>query len=315
MRRASVAEMLKALDDGISLDRMMELFPDQWRDVDRSLDQLFARNNAAELGAFMTQTREQMHHWRQKMQNSPGDAHLLETALSHLLRGRMAFEALNLRLHALLGQNDHRPQEGLSRYNHFLAKKVLRLSAVKSLPPPAAWMRFFWHLVTQKGTLISLLAQSGTYAVFTGEFIHELAFMLRGAQALEVGAGDGALAKFLKMEGIDIIPTDDYSWSHKIRFGAHVLKLEAGEALKQFAPSLVLCSWPPPGNTFERLIFNTKSVMTYIVIGSRHPFATADRDAYKDAGDTFSCERSPSLENALFPPDLDHEVLIFRRKS
>jgi PAS domain S-box-containing protein len=33
------------------------------------------------------------------------------------------------------------------------------------------------------------------------------------------------------------------------------------------------CSWPPPGNTFEKAVFETPSVERYVVIGSRHRFA------------------------------------------
>ena len=315
MPQPSIDQMLKALDDAMPLERMMVAFPVEWRAVDDVLNRLFATGDPSAINAFMTKTRAEMDLWQEKIRDHPHQSALLAEGLSHLLQGRMAFESLNIRLHALLGGKDSRPGAGLSRYNLFFARKLLRLPAVRRLPPPGFWMRFCWRFVTQKGGLLSLLEQSGIYAIFTVEFVVALARIMRGSGTLlEVGAGDGTLSKFLKREGLDIVATDDYSWTHKIRYGEGVLKMGASEALSQFAPSCVVCSWPPPGNDFEKIIFATRSVMTYIVIGSRHPFATSNRDAYIEAAGLFERQDAPHLARALFPPELDHEVLIFRRK-
>ena len=314
MRHSSIEQMLQALKENTSLDRLIVLFPEEWVEVDRELNELFQRGKPAEISAFMTETRKSMDLLQKQLLKNARTPGVVTQCVPLLIRGRMTFDSLNQRLHALLGQQDLGGGKGLSRYNHFLAKKVLRLSSVKRCPAPLPWMNFFWRFVTQKGTLVSLLEQGGSYCVFTAEFIGKLTELFDGQQVLEVGAGDGTLAKFLKNAGINIIATDDHSWSHKISFNNEVIRMSAAEALGKFSPTVVLCSWPPPGNTFERLIFGTNSVTTYVVIGSRHPFATSDREAYKKAEATFTQEEARLIARSLFPPEIDHEVLIFRRK-
>jgi hypothetical protein len=45
--------------------------------------------------------------------------------------------------------------------------------------------------------------------------------------------------------------------------------MDAVTALRQHAPEVVICSWPPARNTFEREIFRTRSVQMYLVIASQ----------------------------------------------
>jgi hypothetical protein len=74
----------------------------------------------------------------------------------------------------------------------------------------------------------------------------------------------------------------------------------------------VICSWPPAGNDFEREVFRTPSVELYLVIGSRHAFASGDRQAYSQQS-AFALREAPELGRLVLPPEIDPEVLVFER--
>lgn len=131
---------------------------------------------------------------------------------------------------------------------------------------------------------------------------------------LEIGAGDGTLTRFLNELGVSATATDDYTWSDKITYPETVIRMDASAALLQYSPQVVLCSWPPAGNNFEKNIFRTQSVEMYIAIISRHRFASGDWDTY-EAQKSFSLEFRPDLTHLLLPPELGSIVLIFNRKS
>jgi hypothetical protein len=99
-----------------------------------------------------------------------------------------------------------------------------------------------------------------------------------------------------------------------VRFGDDVVRQDAREALRARRPQVVVCSWPPAGNAFEREVFRTRSVELYVVIGSRHRFATGDWDAY-ERQTTFALEESPELSALVLPPELEAAVRLFRRVS
>ncbi len=108
--------------------------------------------------------------------------------------------------------------------------------------------------------------------------------------------------------------TDDHSWSDSIEFPASVVKQDARAALRAHAPEVVICSWPPAGNDFERHVFTTPSVQMYVVIGSKHRESTGDWCAY-DRQDTFTMTTDDDLARLVLPPEVDHAVHVFRRKS
>jgi hypothetical protein len=122
------------------------------------------------------------------------------------------------------------------------------------------------------------------------------------------------LTRFLVDRRIAITATDDQSWKHEVNYPEFVVKRDAQEALREYTPEVVLCSWPPAGNTFEQQVFRTKSVQMYIVIGSRHRFAAGNWEAYQ-AQSTFEFAEDTRLSRLVLPPELDAAVYIFRRKQ
>jgi hypothetical protein len=77
-------------------------------------------------------------------------------------------------------------------------------------------------------------------------------------------------------------------------------------------PEVVLCSWPPAGNPFERWVFATPSVKTYIMIGSRHEFAAGNWTDYRRQT-AFAFAERPELSRLVLPPELDGAVHVFQR--
>jgi hypothetical protein len=131
---------------------------------------------------------------------------------------------------------------------------------------------------------------------------------------VEIAAGDGTLSRFLAARGAAIRATDDQSWSHAVTYPADVERLDAAAALSRHAPRAVLCSFPPPGNAFERKVFTTPSVELYVVVTTRHRFAAGDWGAY-EAQDRFDWAEDRALSALVLPPELDPAVLVFRRKT
>ena len=119
---------------------------------------------------------------------------------------------------------------------------------------------------------------------------------------------------YWRQTGVKIRATDDHSWKHAIEYPDTVERLGSRQALTKYEPKAVICSWPPPGNTFEQKVFSARSVELYIVIGSRHRFAAGNWDSYT-AQDRFEWAIDNSLSLLVIPPELDSAVLIFRRKS
>jgi len=138
---------------------------------------------------------------------------------------------------------------------------------------------------------------------------------------VELAAGDGTLSRFLNAAGLAIQASDDYSWDATAKMAsADVVKLDAITALKKLKPGVIICSWPPAANSFEREIFAASETQLYVVVGSRHHFASGDRSTYSTAVGTaeqpgkFTVEFSKRLTEAVLPRELDNEVLVFRRR-
>lgn len=94
----------------------------------------------------------------------------------------------------------------------------------------------------------------------------------------EIAAGDGTLSRFLTDAGVAIAATDDFSWDHAVRCGEDVQRLDARKSLRLHAPTVVVCSRPPLGNTSN-------------------------------------IREEPSLSRLIPPGDVDGAVHLFRRQA
>ncbi len=237
----------------------------------------------------------------------------MDSALSKYIRNRMARMAIkNYGLIAASGI-----KEGVVRFNWlngYIIKELLFARELERKPVSLFWFRLMWPLVWQKERLMPLAEPKGIYCFYSRQLIEKLAVLIGSRSCLEIAAGDGTLTRFLKDHGVRITATDDCSWKYAVHYPDSVVKRDAREALREYAPEVVICSWPPAGNDFERRVFKTRSVQIYIVIGSRHRFAAGNWTDYKRQS-AFTFEEEEALSRLVLPPELGSAVYIFRRKT
>jgi hypothetical protein len=205
--------------------------------------------------------------------------------------------------------------EGKVRFNLVNGWILQRLFFERDLdrkPVSMRWFKLLWPLMWQKRFLLPLVTPKGIYCFYSRPLVRALAELVGGQSCLEIAAGDGTLSRFLAAEGVAITATDDHSWGHQVRFGPDVVKQDASLALRVNQPSVVICSFPPPGNTFEREVFRTASVETYIVISSRNEYSAGDWVAYRRQSG-FEMIEDVAMSKMVLPPDLLPAVYVFRR--
>jgi hypothetical protein len=243
----------------------------------------------------------------------PNQRQLESAALAKLIRHRMAHLALKgYALSAAAGGKSGKVR--FNWLNGFIAQKLLFARELERKPVSLFWFRLFWPLVWQKALLMPLVEAKGIYCFYSKPLIEALARLIGDRECLEIAAGDGTLSRFLAAEGARVTATDDHSWKHAVNYPDTVLKLDAAQALVRFKPRVVVCSWPPANNGFERLVFADPGVDLYIVIGSRHAFASGNWADYR-AQTAFEMEEDVRLGGWVLPPELAATVYLFRRRA
>ena len=284
------------------LNDLCERYPDEWAAVRRAISDAYERRKSGEPPPSLPNPR--------RRKTKAGGA--LDPALSQFIRHRMTQLAVkNYGLIAASGV-----KEGVIRFNWLNGTLVNRLLFARDLvrkPASLFWFRLLWPLVWQRKRLMLLAEPEGIYCFYSRRLIEKLAALIGDRSCLEIAAGDGTLTRFLKDRGVRITASDNASWTHAVTFPESVVKRDAKDALKVYAPEVVICSWPPAGNDFEARVFKTRSVRMYIVIGSRLEFATGNWTEYNRQS-TFSVEEDAALGRLVLPPELGSAVTIFRRK-
>jgi hypothetical protein len=275
----------------------MERYPDDWQVVGQALVEATATHRPEAIAAFARAADEEARPHVLRVQRGGKNPQVLAAALPFLVRKRMAVLAAQRALQAAaLGAGSGRRRFGL--WSGMLVQRLFFARGLTRKPVSRSWFRWLWPLVTQKRLLMPLVQQRGMYAFYSRELVDSLARLIDGRPALEIAAGDGCLTGFLRSAGVEIRATDDHSWSHNIRYPDFVEKLDAGLALDRYQPAVVLCSYPPPKNRFEKLVLATPSVELYIVITTRHRFAAGDWEAY-EAQTRFHMEPDRALSSLI----------------
>ncbi|WP_052807934.1 hypothetical protein [Methyloterricola oryzae] len=307
MNRRKDASVQSWLGTKPSLAELRSRFPAEWDAVEAEFAAIVAKRDFKQLHARITSESGLMAGSPPKdRRGRAGDSRAL-------VRKRMfglLFKSYSLA--AAAGGQGRRLRFGL--VSGTLAQWLLFRRAFERKPVSLRWFRLLWPCIRQRDLLMPLVESKGIYCFYSRELVQRLASLIGGRTCLEIGAGDGTLARFLSDAGVSVTATDDHSWGHRIDYPASVLKLEASEALRRFKPRVVICSWPPAANRFERHIFQTASVELYIMIGSCYRTAAGDWKAY-GAQREFSLELDTALSALVLPPELGSAVYVFRRKS
>jgi hypothetical protein len=103
----------------------------------------------------------------------------------------------------------------------------------------------------------------GVYVAWNPPLVEALAGVLRecGGNALEVGAGDGLLARRLAEQGIEVRPTDPAPAALDVE------RLSCEEALARYAPRVVLACFPPLDAGIEQRVTTHPGVLQFIYLG------------------------------------------------
>ena len=307
MRRESFDDVRAWLAQQPSLEELRTGFPEEWELVQRELAPVIERGDIDELKAYVLAVTQPT------APRSRGSRHDERELVAPAVRRRIAAEHLRrMALSAASGTREGRVRFNL--VNGYIAQKLLFAHDLERKPVSLRWFRVIWPLLPQRGLLMPLVLRKGIYCFYSRALIRKLARMIGDRGCLEIAAGDGTLSRFLADAGVAITATDDHSWQHSISFPETVRRQDAVKALRVYEPRVVVCSWPPANNSFEREIFRTSSVQLYIVIGSQHRFATGNWAAYEEQ-EEFVFSEDPALSRLVVPPELEAAVYVFRRKD
>lgn len=312
MKQESYAKTLEWLKANPSLDELCSRYPKEWAAVQQDISAIVERGVAEELKAYLEHISA---HAALTKHSSGSPQKNRDAALSQFIRSRMAHESVKKLCLATLAA-DTGVTKGKLRFNlinGYIAQKLLFSRGLERKQVSLFWFRLLWPLVWQRKRLMPLVQPRGIYCFYSSALIEALAGMIASRNCLEIGAGDGTLTRFLNNQGIQLTATDNHGWQNAVEYPEWVIKLDAREALTTYTPEVVICSWPPSQNDFERHVFNTPSVQLYIVIGSRHQFAFGNWKDYKQQS-AFDLEEDKRLGALVLPPELESAVYMFRRK-
>lgn len=312
MKQAGGAKTLAWLRTKPSLEELCSKYPDEWATVQQDISAIVAQGDPEALQAYLE--RLSVHAVPDKPAHGkrPKDP---QAVLSQLIRSRMAHEAVKKLCLSTLAA-DTGVAKGKLRFNLFngyVAQKLLFSRGLERKPVSLFWFRLLWPLVWQKKRLMPLVQSKGIYCFYSRALVEALAELIASRSCLEIGAGDGTLTRFLREQGVQLTATDNHGWQNAVKYPDWVVKLDARKALSTCNPEVVICSWPPAQNDFERHVFDTPSVQLYIVIGSRHRFAFGNWHDYAQQA-TFDLEEDKRLGALVVPPELEAAVYVFRRK-
>lgn len=311
MKQVGYAKALEWLKTNPSLEALCARYPEDWASVQREISAIVERGVAEELQAYLERLSKLDKPAAGMRQHNQEAA-----SLSQYVRSRMAHESVKKLCLATLAA-DTGVKSGKLRFNlfnGFIAQKLLFARALERKPVSLFWFRLLWPLVWQKKRLMPLVQPRGIYCFYSRKLIEKLAELIASRRCLEIGAGDGTLTRFLQAQGVQLTATDTHGWNTAVQYPGWVIKLDAREALVTYAPEVVICSWPPAQNDFERHVFSTPSVQLYIVIGSRHQFAFGNWKDYLHQTN-FVLEEDKKLGALLLPPELESAVYVFKRKT
>jgi hypothetical protein len=301
-RRRPAAQDRAWLEGDPPLAEVRERFPAEWTQVQRELAVVVDAGDVEAIKAYATRVA------RPPKVRNEGEA------VRAMARQRLAAGALKqMGVAAATGVSEGRVRFGL--VSGWLTQRLLfRGGGLERKPVSLPLFRAVWPLVRQKRFLMPLVEPRGIYCFYSAALVRRLAELIGDRPAVEIAAGDGTLARFLRDAGADVVATDDFSWRQATdRAGDDVVRQDARTALRERAPRVVLCSWPPAGNPFEREVFATPSVETYVVIAGRSEFAAGNWADYR-AQQAFTFAEDPDLSRLVLPPESAPAVYVFQRR-
>ena len=119
----------------------------------------------------------------------------------------------------------------------------------------------------QKRYLMPLVEPRGIYCFYSEPLVARLAALIGDRPCVEIAAGDGTLARFLRDAGADVVATDDHSWPQTRRAITDVVEQDAAPRCASAGPRSSCAPGRPRATRSSSAVFKTPSVKTYIMIG------------------------------------------------
>ncbi|WP_269531452.1 hypothetical protein [Chitinimonas sp. BJYL2] len=307
----TASDLLAWLASKPGLVALCEACPDDWAQVQQELAGVFERRDPAELKAVAERAAARLQA-APNFLSGERDGRAFAALVQQQVRQRMT--DLAIRQYAFASATGvHSGKARFNFYNGFVLQRLLFAGGLKRKPVGLRVFHLVWPLITQKRLLMPLVEKRGIYCFFSRELIAALAQIIGTRTCSELAAGDGTLSRFLRAAGVDVRASDDGSWSAQTHPSDDVARLDAVDALRQQQPEVAICCWPPANNRFERQVFRTRSVQTYIVIGSRSQFMTGNWADYRSQT-LFDMQAREDLARLVLPPGLGAMVWVFERR-
>jgi len=291
--------------------KLSEIHPDLWQKAQVHSSKMFQNFDPHAIAEQVKKMKQNEMDTLRSIQKLPQQGAAKREAAEKLIEIRMTLYSIHRKLYDVL--TDQRLPT-LSKRDEKIAQWLFFTRNFERKDVSSLWFPMLWRLILDKKGVISALKIRGIYCVFSHQLGLSLKNIINSRSCIEIGAGDGSLTLLLEKSGATLAASDDRSWHHRIQYPDWVEPLDAASALKKYNPKVVICSWPPPDNFFERQILNYASVETYIAIGSLHSFGSGDRKTYEQ-GYGFKMENRPDLSKLIFPHEIGNEVLIFNRET
>jgi hypothetical protein len=302
-------ELALILGNDCKISDLVKSYPDIWKSVNEELKELLAANKPELFNDYMIKIKKENDMWTDKIRKNPSS---IDTACNHLIKSKMAFMSLE-KIFMLAATKSQTGNIKFNFMNGYILQKLLFYHDFVRKPASLFWFNFFWRFNSQKNFLMPLVNKKGIYCFYSSSLIGKLAKIIGKKRCIEIACGDGSLASMLMKKGVDIKASDDHSWNRQIEYPDIVENLDAKRSLEKYSPEVVLCSWSPPNNNFEKHIFTTKSVETYIFIGSSYEYGSGNWAVFKEQKD-FDYRIDENLSKMVLPDDGGNIVMIFNRK-
>jgi hypothetical protein len=294
-----------------TLPRLAEEFPEIWREVIASIKGHIERRQMDQLSDMAMKANATMARWMSAAESPLADTNHAQTEVIKAQMTRLAIEQF---ICAYTGVST-----AVSFKDRFLIASLLWIAAERGIVTTQKRFDALWSMIANKTAAAAAIQKSGYWSIPTREICAKISNLAQGEPILEIGSGRGLYLAGLRAAGANAQGIDDCSWAGALKTlgpaRKHITRTDAASALRDMSPKVVLCVWPTPQNTFESLIFKTKSVQTYLVILSKHRFASGDWNAYKavEASGNFTCTTLPETNMTLRPLEMEQQILIFRR--
>ncbi len=295
------------------LNHLIEKYPAVWEGVKKEILPPIEKRDIERLKILEKDSVRTLRSWAQKIEKSHQNPQILAAAQLPTVTSRMKILSIQSFYENTLraGIEGSKP---LSFKNRWISNRLFFEEGLVRKPVSMLLFKCLWPLVSQKARLLSLLNEVGIYNFYSQALVDALIKVIDGRKTIEIAAGEGSLTRFLNRRGIPVVATDDYSWSSRIKIPSFVVEMDAVRALRDYSPQVVICSWPPPDNSFEQEIFKQPQVETYILITSQHRYAAGDWAAY-ESQKNFTMTMDKHLSRLLLPPEANSAVYVFKKSD